>query len=282
MALMDLHLHTHTSFDCRPTSTLKGACDAALRAGVGVLALTNHYELDGVLAGQIRSPDHEQEERELLESRRIFAGKLEILRGIELGQPYASPAETERLLSARPYDVVLGSVHHLSNGVDFYDVRNKDLPDGTLREMWRDYLSLLYTVASETPVDVQTHICYPLRYLPTEKRREITGLPGGEREQFTPIFRKLAERGLALEINTAALRNPAANLPVPDPGLELLKLYRELGGEFLTLGSDAHVPGDVGTGLREGARLAEAAGFRYLTVFRERKPYPILISEVLS
>lgn len=282
MALIDLHLHTHISFDCQPTSTLEGACDAALRAGVGVLALTNHYELDGVLAGQIRSPDHEQEERELLEARRIYAGKLEILRGIELGQPYASPEEAERLLSARPYDVVLGSVHHLSNGVDFYDVRNKDLPDETLREMWRDYLSLLYTVASETPVDVQTHICYPLRYLPTEKRREITGLPGGEREQFSPIFRKLAERGLALEINTAALRNPAANLPIPDPGLELLKLYRELGGEFLTLGSDAHVPGDVGTGLREGARLAEEAGFRYLTVFRERKPYPILISEVLS
>ncbi len=282
MALIDFHLHTHISFDCDPTSTLTGVCESALRVGIGALALTNHYELDGVLAGHMQPPDHAREERELLEARETFAGRLELLRGIELGQPYASLEETERLLAARPYDVVLGSVHHLSNGVDFYDVRHANLSDVALRAMWEDYLSLLYTVASKTPVDVQTHICYPLRYLPVEKRQAITGLPGNEREQFSPIFRKLAERGLALEINTAALRSPAAQLPVPDPGLELLKLYREQGGEFLTLGSDAHVPGDVGTGLREGARLAGEAGFRYLTVFRERKSHPILISEVLS
>lgn len=282
MALIECHLHNHVSFDCAPEVTLDAVCEAALHAGIGTLALTNHYELDSVLSGRLQAPDYAAEEEELLAAREKYAGRLTILRGIELGQPYASPEEAEKLLRARPYDVVLGSVHLLSNGLDFYDYRNLSLSDEEFRDMWEDYLRLLYKVASEAPVDVQTHITYPLRYLPADRRERITGLPGRARERYEPILRKLVERGVALEINTAALRRPEAHLPEPDPGLDLLKLYRELGGELLSIGSDAHRPTDVGAGLREGALLAEAAGFRYLTVFRERIPHPVLISEVLS
>lgn len=282
MALIECHLHNHISFDCDPEVTLDAVCEAALRKGIGTLALTNHYELDSILSGRLTPPDYAAEEAELLAAREKYAGRLTILRGIELGQPYASPEETEKLLRARPYDVVLGSVHLLSNGLDFYDYRNLSLSDEEFRAMWEDYLKLLYTLASEAPVDVQTHITYPLRYLPAGRRERITGLPGKARERYEPILRKLVERGVALEINTSTVRRPEALLPEPDPGLDLLNLYRELGGELLSIGSDAHRPTDVGAGLREGALLAEAAGFRYLTVFHERIPHPVLISEVLS
>lgn len=282
MALMNCHVHNRISFDCAPSATLDAVCKAALDAGVGTLALTNHYELDAVLLGKLPAPDGTAEEEELCAAREAYAGKLTILRGIELGQPYASWEETEKLLRARPYDVVLGSVHILSTGADFYDYRNATLSDDDFRAMWEDYLGLLMTLVSDAPVDVQTHITYPLRYLPVERRQRITGLPGKERELFEPILRKLVERGIALEINTAALRRPDAHLPEPDPGLSLLNLYRELGGELLSIGSDAHRPEHVGAGLREGCLLAQAAGFKYLTVFRERIPNPVLISEVLS
>lgn len=280
MALIECHFHNRISFDCEPSVTLDAMCEAAINAGVGTLALTNHYELDSILAGRLQPPDYEAEEAELLAAREKYAGKLTILRGIELGQAYASLEESERLLQARPYDVVLGSVHLLSNGLDFYDYRNLELSDEEFRAMWEDYLGLLLKNASVSPVDVQTHITYPLRYIPPERRERITGLPGKELEQFEPILRKLVERGIALEINTSTVRRPDARLPEPDPGLALLKRYRELGGELLSMGSDAHRPSDLGAGLREGARLAQEAGFRYLTVFRERKPHPISISEV--
>lgn len=282
MALIECHLHNRISFDCEPSATLDAMCDAAIRAGAGTLALTNHYELDSVLSGRLQPPDYDAEEAELLAAREKYAGKLTILRGIELGQPYASLEESERLLRARPYDVVLGSVHILSNGMDFYDYRNLTLSDGEFRAMWEDYLGLLLKNASVSPVDVQTHITYPLRYIPAERRERITRLPGEALEQFDPILRKLVERGIALEINTSTVRRPNAHLPEPDPGLVLLKRYRELGGELLSIGSDAHRPADAGAGLREGALLAREAGFRYLTVFRERKPHPVLLTEVLS
>ena len=282
MALIECHFHNHISFDCEPSATLDAMCASAVRAGVGTLALTNHYELDAILARRLTPPDYASEEQELLAAREKYAGRLTILRGIEIGQPYANAEECEKVLRARPYDVVLGSVHILSSGLDFYDYRNTSLSDEQYRAMWEDYLGLLLRNASVSPVDVQTHITYPLRYIPAERRQRITGLPGRELEQFEPILRKLVERGVALEINTSTVRRPAALLPEPDPGLILLKRYRELGGELLSMGSDAHRPCDVGAGLREGALLAQEAGFRYLTLFRERKPHPIPISEVLS
>lgn len=282
MPLIECHFHDRISFDCEPSVTLDAMCDAALRAGVGTLALTNHYELDSILAGRLQPPDYEAEEQELLAAREKYAGRLTILRGIEIGQPYADPEACEKLLRARPYDVVLGSVHLLSNGLDFYDYRNLELSDEEFRAMWEDYLGLLLKNASGSPVDVQTHITYPLRYIPPERRARITGLPGREVELFEPILRRLAERGIALEINTSTVRRPDAHLPEPDPGLTLLKRYRELGGELLSMGSDAHRPADMAAGLREGALLAQEAGFRYLTVFRERKPYPVSIKEILS
>lgn len=282
MALIECHFHNHISFDGEPSATLEVMCEAAIQAGIGTLALTNHYELDLVLSGRCSAPDYEAEERELLAAREKYAGRLTILRGIELGQPYASLEESEKLLRARPYDMVLGSVHILSDGTDFYDYRDTALSDEQYRAMWEDYLELLLRNASVSPADVQTHLTYPLRYIPADRRERITGLPGRAVEQYDPILRKLAERGVALEINTSTMRRPAAHLPDPDPGLALLKRYRELGGELLSIGSDAHRPADMGAGLREGALLAQEAGFRYLTVFRERKPYPVPIPEVIA
>ncbi|MCH5183928.1 MAG: histidinol-phosphatase HisJ family protein [Oscillospiraceae bacterium] len=280
MPLIECHTHNHISFDAE--GTLDAMCDSAIRAGVGTLALTNHYELDAVLAGRCGAPDHLAEEQEFLAAKEKYAGRLTLLRGIELGQPYASLEESERLLRARPYDVVLGSVHLLSDGTDFYDYENAPLTDEQYRAMWEDYLGLLLKNASVSPVDVQTHLTYPLRYIPADRRERITGMPGRAVELFEPILRKLVERGVALEINTAALRRPAALLPEPDPGLALLKRYRELGGELLSIGSDAHRPADVAAGLREGTRLAQQAGFRYFAVFRERKPYLVSMEEILS
>jgi histidinol-phosphatase (PHP family) len=56
------------------------------------------------------------------------------------------------------------------------------------------------------------------------------------------------------------------------PSFDLLKLYKECGGEVITIGSDAHTSADIGAGIAEGQELLRAAGFMYFTVFRERKP----------
>ncbi len=280
MMLSDYHVHTHTSFDASPDATVSAQCAAALRNGVRELAITNHYELDMVENGTLAPTDLVTEEAELTKARDAFGTQLTLLRGIELGQPCSYPDKADALIGARDYDIVLGSVHNLRDGTDFYYIDSRSMTDAELRSLWEEYLQTLLQTVTQAKTDVLTHVCYPLRYLPSDRRERITGGIERMREHFTPIFRALIERGLALEINTSCLRAKDP-LSEPDPGLSLLRLYRALGGKYLTVGSDAHRTNDVGAGLPDAVRLAKQAGFDSLTAFRKREKHLRKIDEVL-
>lgn len=263
MKFFDYHIHNRISFDSE--EPLINHCENALKRGLNEIALTNHYELDMVVQGRTAPPDLEAEERELQEAREKYAGKLTILRGIELGQPHYDLGAAKKLIAEREYDIVLGSLHNGMKGEDFYFLNYHDYTDEELIRLWEDYLVLLADIAWNADIDVMTHILYPLRYF--EAKRKAC-LPM-ELVLFEPIFKGLIARGIALEINTSALRSGA--LPEPDPGLRLLKFYRSLGGEYLSVGSDAHRARDIGKSQTEARALAEAAGFGYLTTFRKRQ-----------
>ncbi len=265
MKLFDYHIHNEISFDSE--ATLLDHCEWAVKKGLAEIALTNHHELDMVLLGTAEAPDLEKEEVLLLEAKERFAGRLDVLRGIEVGQPSYDKEAFRKLIAQRDYDVVLGSQHNGKGNIDFYFMDCKSMSDDYLRELWDAYLEDLLSIAKTAEVDVLTHILYPVRYV--EKQRQYC-FPV-TKEAFEPIFKALIERGLALEINTSAVRKGA--LAEPDPCMELLSFYRSLGGEYITLGSDAHFSFDVGANIKEAVALAEGAGFSYLTRFRNRQKY---------
>ena len=82
-------------------------------------------------------------------------------------------------------------------------------------------------------------------------------------------LKTLIEKGKGIEINTSGLRQKYGDV---FPSLKYVKLFRELGGEILSIGSDAHTVADLGSGITEGAKIALEAGFKYLCYFKERKP----------
>ena len=264
MNYFDYHIHNEISFDSE--ASLLDQCEEALRKGLSEIALTNHYELDFVLQGRLlKAPDLALEEKLLLEARERFRGRLIIRRGIEIGQPTYDLAAARELMSARDYDVVLGSMHNGLGDLDFYYMRSEDYTDDQLREIWIDYVNRLLEVAVNGEMDVLTHVMYPRRYLEESRRHCFTPT----KEQFEPIFRALIQKGIALEINTSAVRRGVSKRP--DPELEFLKFYRELGGEYLTMGSDAHVASDVGANYEDAFLLAKETGFRYMTRYCQRE-----------
>ena len=263
MKYFDYHVHNEISFDSE--AKLADLCEEAVRKGLSEFALTNHYELDFVLQGRDAGPDLVAEEQQLLQARVLYDGKVTILRGIEIGQPAYDPEAARRLMAARSYDVVLGSMHNGLGGLDFYYMRSEDYTDEGLKAIWEDYVAQLLEIARFAEVDVITHILYPLRYVEESRRHCFNPT----KEQFEPIFRALIQRGIALEINTAAVRR--GTFARPDPCPELLRFYRELGGEYLTVGTDAHVARDIGADHRDAFAMAEEAGFRYMTRFRQRE-----------
>ena len=90
------------------------------------------------------------------------------------------------------------------------------------------------------------------------------------------IFKTLIANGKALEINTSGLRQPIGKTM---PTENYVRRFRELGGKFLTLGSDAHFTEHVGAGIDDGYAIAESCGFEYVTYFENRKPVQVKIEK---
>jgi histidinol-phosphatase (PHP family) len=114
--------------------------------------------------------------------------------------------------------------------------------------------------------DVLGHVGYTSRYM-FKAGFKTSLLP--YRDMLEELFKIVIQSGKGIELNTAGLRNPVGEF-APTP--EILALYRSLGGEILTVGSDAHFPEHTGNGVREAYELIRQCGFKYITVFRRHTP----------
>ncbi len=126
-----------------------------------------------------------------------------------------------------------------------------------------DYLTLVYEMAKWGKFSVLGHLTLPLRYL-NEKRGFHLTFDGFEAE-VEAIFRALIENGCGIEINTNRGNDPL-------PGEKWLRMYRQLGGEIITLGSDAHSPNFVGCAIRQRQELLRACGFTRFCTFEKMQP----------
>lgn len=265
MATFDFHMHTDSSPDS--SATALEMCQSAINKGLTHIAITDHLDF----------PDYEtddyanRKERSWREQTAVMSkieGRLHLSRGVEIGSPLLDPALTDEALAAHDYDFILASLHQLGRHPDFYfvDFRHLDvLP--TLDEYFKELIEVVEWGRFQS----LAHLTYPFRYIPEPIRPTSYDR---WMDQIDEIFRKLRDKGLALEINTSGLRKP---IGVTSPDLPLIRRYRELGGELITIGSDAHAPEDVGAGIDEGLELARTAGFRYVAIYEKKQPIMIPI-----
>ena len=115
--------------------------------------------------------------------------------------------------------------------------------------------------------DILAHLTYPLRYINGIAKLNVD--ISQYNEIISESFRLLIQNGKGIEINTSGLRQPYG---LTFPTLEYVKLFKELGGEIISIGSDAHCADDLGKGIIDGIKLAETGGFKYISYFKNRKP----------
>lgn len=264
--LVDFHMHTAASEDS--DAPAQAMCEAALKKGLAAVAITDHVEMrryheDGYDMAATQSWDASGE------MAHLFDGRLRVARGVELGQPLYNLAESERLLREHDYDFVLGSQHQLEDGLDlyFYDYTQVDVTETMTR-----YFDAVGQMVQWGKFHSLAHLTYPFRYIPLDKRPADYA---AWQDQIDIILKTLADKGLALEINTSGLRNP--NLRTTHPDFPIIKRFRELGGEYITVGADAHIPADVGAHIPEALTLAHRAGFAYIAVYFSGRPEMIPI-----
>lgn len=263
MFLADCHTHSICSPDSE--APMVEMARRGSEIGLTTLCLTDHCDLLS-LEGE-PTPDYDwtpvlRQRRETLDA---FGSKLDLPMGMELGMGFLNPEATRKILSQEGLDFVIGSAHNLSleaGGRDFYLLDYSTLED-CYRALDNYFQSMLSLAAAGEFYDVVGHVIYPLRYM----RGEYPAPPDvwRYRDEIREILRLAAQQGKGIEINTWKGQTLSAWLPV-------LKLFREVGGEYITVGSDAHAPGPLGRGIQEAYRMMEDCGFRYVAVYRQRQP----------
>lgn len=270
--------HTHTAFSYDSDAGLGEMYGRAEKLGISVYAVTDHCDhCCDTPEEQLIQYDFEFERSEYWEDteaafRAVMALKeqetdspVRILNGIELGEPLQDLKKAERILT-RPYDMVIGSLHNISGFPDFYFLDFSTMSRLELREVMVNYFLELTELAKWNRFDTLAHITYPFRYL---KERNVSYDMTYYDDMIEQVLKILADSGKALELNTSGLRQKIQSTL---PEERYVRRFRELGGELVTIGSDAHDPAALGTGILEGYDILRRAGFRYVTYYEHRRP----------
>ncbi|MBQ8982318.1 MAG: histidinol-phosphatase HisJ family protein [Lachnospiraceae bacterium] len=265
MIIADCHLHSEFSSDSDTpvTTMLEQAFDHQMK----YFYLTDHHDIDfppEAANGLTFLLDTDAYFRRLTELKEQYAGRIEIRYGVELGLMSHITDKLYDYTRKYPFDFIIGS-SHLVRGIDpyypeYYEGRSET-------EAYREYFqSIDDNVHAFHDYDVYGHLDYVVRYGPTKNTnwnfKDYADI-------FESLLKKIISDGKGIEINTAGLYK---GLGYPHPHKDILMMYKELGGEIITIGSDAHTPENFAYGFGTAEALLSDCGFRYYCIYKNRKP----------
>lgn len=261
----DYHVHSYFSGDS--DAPMEQMIQTAIAKGLKHICFTEHmdydfpYELTGDKPGkwEVNADSYLYE---LLSMRDKYSSQIEIHFGVELG---LQPQVVRRnLIFAREheYDFIIAS-SHLCNRMDpyypqFYEGRSEE-------EAYREYFeSILENIKLFNNFDVYGHLDYVVRYGPNKDKNYSYEV---YKDIIDKILEHLIENEKGIELNTAGL---VKGLKDANPCRAIIKRYRELGGEIITIGSDSHAPATLGAHFDKAAEILTDCGFKYYCVFANR------------
>ncbi|KIR02132.1 Histidinol-phosphatase [Lachnospiraceae bacterium TWA4] len=258
--------HVHTVFSSDSSTIVNRQIDKAILLGMKRLYITDHQDFDfpEEKYGLAFTFDTSSYFEKLTELKEFYKGKIELLIGVELGLMPHLAGKLKTYLASYPFDYVIGSTH-LIRKIDpyypeFYEGRSE-------KEAYLEYFeTILENIHTFNEFDSLGHLDYVVRYGPNQNKN-YSYLE--YRDIIDEILKAIIDKNLALEINTAGIKY---GLGHAHPHSDIIKRYLELGGEMITLGSDAHKPEHLGYAFLDIKDLLESLNIRYLTNFVKRKP----------
>lgn len=261
--------HVHSDFSSDGKASMEQMVEQAIRLGLTRLCFTDHmdYDYPQQMSGYDFMFNIEVYRKKLSEIKEKYRSRIEILTGIELGlQPHI--ADRMSMLTDRcPFDFIIGSTHVADHMDPYY-------PQYWAGRTKEEGIETFYrTIVENCKVYQGFHVCghidYIVRYAPDTKPCYKEYSYERYSDVLDEILKVLLSYGKGIELNTAGYKY---GLGHPHPKKEILKRYRELGGEIITIGSDAHRPEHLGNDFERAAELLRSLGYRYYTVFIQGQP----------
>jgi histidinol-phosphatase (PHP family) len=257
---LDAHLHTDQSPDS--SVPIDAYAEQAVERGIREIAITDHVDFHP-LDPAYRYTRYEDRQRTVRDAAERWAGRgVTIHFGAELTYNRRWEADIRDHLAKYRYDYVIGSVHDWPES-PYWETRVRSFIEGkSLAEILEPYYAEIIAAARTGLFDTIGHLDVVRRYL----YPYITTADLAKREDLQePALQAIIDAGAVLEVNSSGLRYPGNETY---PSAAVIARYRELGGERVVVGSDAHARGSFAARLDRSYEHIAAAGFEALTFRR--------------
>lgn len=253
--------HLHTSFSDDSTYPMEEAVQRGIALGLDEMCFCEHVDY-GIKTDE--NCDYEAYGKEIKRCQDKYLGQIRIHMGIEFGVQSHTIEQFRKDAHDYPFDFIICSCHQVDNK-EFW---NQNFQEGKSQQEYNEryYEEILQVITHFDDYSVLGHLDMITRYdqqgvYPFEKVKGI----------LTKILKQVIKQGKGIEVNTSSFHYGLADLT---PSKDILKLYRELGGTILTIGSDAHSEEYVADHILEVRKELKALGFQQLYTFDKRKPIP--------
>lgn len=255
--------HVHTEFSDDSVYPMEDVIKDAIAMGMDEICITDHVDYgvkDDWDSGKtieyrngepLANVDYPRYIKKIEEMRRFYGNKISIKTGLEFGMQVHTVPQYEALFRRYAYDFIILSVHQVENR-EFW---TQDFQKGRTQQEYNEryYEEMLHLVKCYQHYSVLGHMDLITRYdnagpYPFEKIKPIV----------TDILKIVIADGKGIELNTSYHRY---GLKDTTPSVEILKLYRDLGGKVITIGSDSHKPEHLGAHIIEAKALLKDLGF---------------------
>jgi histidinol-phosphatase (PHP family) len=271
--LFDTHIHTK---DFSPDARMSYADLITYADGhqPSLLCTTEHYDYDYPYPDHQLLCDIDLYHKTYMDAKKRYeedsTKSFPLLFGIEYGYKENLAAYYDDLSKKYPFDNIICSIHYYEN-CDFYYEKDRYIYQDGKKAVYGHYLEMMiHSLEHCDGFDIVGHFDYITRYSPYADRkmyyRDFSDI-------FDTLFALCIQKGKALEFNTRVpvqLKSENHADYMFDPAI--LRRYRELGGELITLASDAHSMDYMQILFEETKVQMKAAGFHYLVYYKERKP----------
>ncbi|MFZ2755663.1 MAG: histidinol-phosphatase HisJ family protein [Atopobiaceae bacterium] len=266
--------HVHSEFSDDSWYPMESVVRDAIMLGLDEICFTDHVdygvkpdvdhpELARIEDGEpVLNVDYARYFPRIAELAEAYASRIAVRAGLEFGIQTQTEPEFQRLFDASPLDFVILSIHQVGNR-EFW---NGDFQGGhTQREINEAYYrELLAVVNTWDDYSVVGHLDLIKRYdpfgaYPDERTRDVVAA----------ILERVIATGHGIEVNTSSFRYGLKDL---QPSTPILELYRDLGGEILTIGSDSHEPAHLAAHFDEVIDRLKALGYTRFCTFDRMVP----------
>ncbi|MGM0397165.1 MAG: histidinol-phosphatase HisJ family protein [Bacillota bacterium] len=265
--MFDFHIHSNFSLDSK--TPMEDIVLTAIKKNLRTICFTDHVDFEATedkIDLLFRPLDYFRDTNRV---KYKFRDKIEILAGVEIGMQPGLEERYNSFIEEFSFDFVIMSLHTINKKDIFHDYNSTELSSSEIVSHYYD--ELLHCVKSYDNFDVLGHIDFIDRYIDDP---DLINKYDLYMDKIEKILKIVIDKGKGIELNTSGLRY---RIEVSHPKPSILRLYRELGGDIITFGSDAHIAEHVGYEYRSSERMLRDMGFKYIYLFRNRKKYPIQI-----